>query len=206
MIFSFYTKWFSILLLCIWIHETCDRPSLNRGGGVWHHLAATYNVALASLPRQFNTHSHSCDPNVTQDSWARPWMRPTSIQTDAPATPVTNKTCDLEEQDEASGVLSLQPSYRNQHVRSYLSSAALQKLQFARTHYVLIAACTDMLQDEIEANFTQLSLLHVWDPGKRWLEIFLSTSWEETWACLHRPPRCCLLLHWNMMMNAKASK
>lgn len=41
--------------------------TLNRGGGQQHHFSVTYNAFLASLPRQCNSHLHSCNPNNTHD-------------------------------------------------------------------------------------------------------------------------------------------
>ncbi|XP_012811622.2 uncharacterized protein LOC105946468, partial [Xenopus tropicalis] len=35
------------------IHVKVEKPSLNRGGGLRHHLSATYNAVLTSVPRQF---------------------------------------------------------------------------------------------------------------------------------------------------------
>ena len=32
-----------------------EKPSLNRGGGLRHHLSATYNAVLGALPRQINS-------------------------------------------------------------------------------------------------------------------------------------------------------
>ncbi|KAL3972435.1 transcription elongation factor S-II [Sarotherodon galilaeus] len=40
----------------IYVH--CERPSLNRGGGLRHQLSAIYNPVLSSLPRRLNAHSH----------------------------------------------------------------------------------------------------------------------------------------------------
>ncbi|CAI5669576.1 unnamed protein product [Oreochromis niloticus] len=38
----------------IYVH--CERPSLNRGGGLRHQLSAIYNPVLSSLPRLLNAH------------------------------------------------------------------------------------------------------------------------------------------------------
>ncbi|CAI5693976.1 unnamed protein product [Oreochromis niloticus] len=40
----------------IYVH--CERPSLNRGGGLRHQLSAIYNPVLSSLPRRLYAHSH----------------------------------------------------------------------------------------------------------------------------------------------------
>ena len=40
----------------IYVH--LEKPSLNRGGGLRHHLSATYNAVLGALPRRINPHSH----------------------------------------------------------------------------------------------------------------------------------------------------
>ena len=36
------------------IYVKVEKPSLNRGGGLRHHLSPTYNAVLSSLPRRFN--------------------------------------------------------------------------------------------------------------------------------------------------------
>ena len=40
------------------IHVKLERPSLNRGGGLRHHLSPTYNAVLRALPRRCNNRSH----------------------------------------------------------------------------------------------------------------------------------------------------
>ena len=40
------------------IYIKLERPSLNRGGGLQHHLSPFYNAVLSSLPKQLNNHSH----------------------------------------------------------------------------------------------------------------------------------------------------
>ncbi|XP_071344169.1 uncharacterized protein [Trachinotus anak] len=37
------------------IYVKVEKPSLNRGGGLRHHLSPIYNAALSSLPRRFNS-------------------------------------------------------------------------------------------------------------------------------------------------------
>ncbi|XP_054861960.1 uncharacterized protein LOC129347772 [Amphiprion ocellaris] len=46
------------------IHVKLERPSLNRGGGLRHHLSPTYNAVLRALPRRCSHLSHlqSGDP------------------------------------------------------------------------------------------------------------------------------------------------
>ena len=48
----------------IYVH--LEKPSLNRGGGLRHHLSATYNAVLGALPRRINPHTHLvlCGPKV----------------------------------------------------------------------------------------------------------------------------------------------
>ena len=36
------------------IYVKVEKPSLNRGGGLRHHLSPIYNAVLSSLPRRFN--------------------------------------------------------------------------------------------------------------------------------------------------------
>ncbi|OCU02231.1 hypothetical protein XELAEV_18007992mg [Xenopus laevis] len=45
------------------IHVKVEKPSLNRGGGLRHHLSATYNAVLTSVPWriQNTSHIHSCN-------------------------------------------------------------------------------------------------------------------------------------------------
>ncbi len=54
-----------------------EKPSLNRGGGLWHHLSPIYNAALSCLPRRFNSLTSKnddcsqmapCDCNDSDDS------------------------------------------------------------------------------------------------------------------------------------------
>lgn len=45
------------------IYTWTEKLSLNRGGGLQHHLFPTYNAVLSSFPRKLNKHSHlvSCE-------------------------------------------------------------------------------------------------------------------------------------------------
>ncbi len=45
------------------VYAKVERPSLNRGGSLRHHLSVTYNAVLSSLPVQLNTHSHLDPPS-----------------------------------------------------------------------------------------------------------------------------------------------
>lgn len=47
----------------------CERSFLNRRGGLWHQLSATYNLVLRSFPRRLNAHSQlvSVDLNRSHD-------------------------------------------------------------------------------------------------------------------------------------------
>ena len=36
------------------IYVKIEKPSLNRRGGLRHHISSIYNVALSSVPRRFN--------------------------------------------------------------------------------------------------------------------------------------------------------
>lgn len=53
------------------IYVKVEKPSLNRGGGLRHHLSPIYNVALSSLPRRVNNSWGSPGPNDCR-SHARP--------------------------------------------------------------------------------------------------------------------------------------
>ncbi len=59
------------------IYVKVEKPSLSRGGGLWHHLSPIYNAALSSPPRRFNNLTSmnngrsrlaSCDSNDSDDS------------------------------------------------------------------------------------------------------------------------------------------
>lgn len=67
------------------VHILDSKPSmsnwinhfLNRGGGLEHHLSATYNAVLRSFPRQINPCSHldPCDPNDSRAGWVGQRLR-----------------------------------------------------------------------------------------------------------------------------------
>ncbi len=59
------------------IYVKVEKPSLNRGGGLRHHLSLIYSAALSSPPRRFNNLTSknngrsrlaSCDSNDSDDS------------------------------------------------------------------------------------------------------------------------------------------
>ena len=52
----------------IYVH--LEKSSLNRGGGLRHHLSVTYNAVLGALPRRINPHTHlvSCGPKVPHEN------------------------------------------------------------------------------------------------------------------------------------------
>ena len=49
------------------IHVKLERPSLNRGGGLRHHLSPTYNAVFRALPRRHSRRSHR-QPGDPDDS------------------------------------------------------------------------------------------------------------------------------------------
>ena len=52
------------------IYVRLEKPSLNKGGGLRHHLSTTYNALLGALPRRFNPHTHLglSEPEVSHES------------------------------------------------------------------------------------------------------------------------------------------
>ncbi len=59
------------------IYVKVEKPSLNRGEGLQHHLSPIYNAALSSIPRRFNNLTSMnngrsqmalCDPHNSNDS------------------------------------------------------------------------------------------------------------------------------------------
>ena len=48
------------------IYVKVEKPSLNRGGGLRHHLSPIYNAALSTIPRKFK--NKSCPEPTTSDT------------------------------------------------------------------------------------------------------------------------------------------
>ena len=49
------------------IYTRVEKPSLNRGGGLRHHLSPTYNAVLSSLPRKLNKRNLLVSGEETND-------------------------------------------------------------------------------------------------------------------------------------------
>ena len=52
------------------IYVRLEKPSLNKGGGLRHHLSETYNAVLGALPRRFDPHTHlgPCDSKLLHET------------------------------------------------------------------------------------------------------------------------------------------
>ena len=52
------------------IYAHLEKPSLNRGGGLRHHLSTTYNAVFGALPRRLKPHTHlgPCEPRVLHET------------------------------------------------------------------------------------------------------------------------------------------
>ena len=55
-----------------------EQLSLNKGGGVRHHLSPTYYAVMSSPSRQLNNHSHLGSPSSSNPREGQLGQRPTS--------------------------------------------------------------------------------------------------------------------------------